>query len=242
MKGGPALRPAGGTTAVSASPSAAAAASTEAARVRVTEIFLSIQGESLTQGLPTVFVRLTGCPLRCRYCDTAYAFSGGRTMEVGEVLAEVAAAGVRHVTVTGGEPLAQRGALELLRRLCDAGHEVSLETSGALDVAPVDPRVVKVMDIKTPGSGEAHRNRWENLAHLGPRDQVKIVVCDRADYEWARAVIREQGLAGRWPVLLSPSHGELEPRLLAEWILADRLPVRLQVQLHKLLWGDVPGR
>lgn len=227
---------------MSASLSAAAAASTEAARVRVTEIFLSIQGESLTQGLPTVFVRLTGCPLRCRYCDTAYAFSGGRTMGVGEVLAEVAAAGVRHVTVTGGEPLAQRGALELLRRLCDAGHEVSLETSGALDVAPVDPRVVKVMDIKAPGSGEAHRNRWENLAHLGPRDQVKIVVRDRADYEWARAVIRAHGLAGRWPVLLSPSHGELEPRVLAEWILADRLPVRLQVQLHKLLWGDVPGR
>ncbi len=242
MKGRPAGRGRQGTRAVSASLSAAAAASTEAARVRVTEIFLSIQGESLTQGLPTVFVRLTGCPLRCCYCDTAYAFSGGRTMGVGEVLAEVAAAGVRHVTVTGGEPLAQRGALELLRRLCDAGHEVSLETSGALDVAPVDPRVVKVMDIKTPGSGEAHRNRWENLAHLGPRDQVKIVVRDRADYEWARAVIRAHGLAGRWPVLLSPSHGELEPRVLAEWILADRLPVRLQVQLHKLLWGDVPGR
>ncbi len=214
----------------------------EPARVRVTEIFLSIQGESLTQGLPTAFVRLTGCPLRCRYCDTDYAFTGGRWMDVGAVVDEVGALGVRWVTVTGGEPLAQPGCLPLLSRLCDAGHEVSLETSGALDVASVDPRVVKVMDVKTPGSGEAGRNRWENLDHLGPRDQIKLVVCDRADYEWAREVIRSRRLAERWPVLLSPSHGQLDPRELAEWILADRLPVRLQVQLHKLLWGDVPGR
>lgn len=212
------------------------------AHVRVTEIFLSVQGESLAQGLPTVFVRLTGCPLRCRYCDTAYAFTGGRRLALDEVLAEVARLGTRWVTVTGGEPLAQPGCLPLLARLCDAGHEVSLETSGALDVSGVDPRVVKVMDIKTPGSGESHRNRWENLHHLGPRDQIKVVVRDRADYEWAREVIRSRRLAERWPVLLSPSHGELDPAELAEWILADRLPVRLQLQLHKLLWGDVPGR
>ena len=211
-------------------------------RLRVTEIFHSLQGEADSVGWPTVFVRLTGCPLRCGYCDTAYAFQGGQWMALDEILAAVAAFGTRRVTVTGGEPLAQRDCLSLLSRLCDAGHEVSLETSGALDVGGVDERVIKVMDIKTPGSGEAARNRWENLAHLRPRDQLKFVVCDRADYEWAVARLREHGLERRCQVLFSPAWGRLEPRELAEWILADRLPVRLQIQLHKVLWGDVPGR
>jgi 7-carboxy-7-deazaguanine synthase len=210
--------------------------------LRITEVFLSIQGEARSVGWPTVFVRLTGCPLRCRYCDSAYAFHGGIKRSIEDLLAEVAAYGVRHVTVTGGEPLAQRACLSLLRRLCDAGHEVSLETSGALDVAAVDPRVLKVLDLKTPGSGESARNHWPNLALLVPRDQVKFVLCDRADYEWARAVVHEHRLADRVEVLFSPSHGQLEPRQLAEWILADRLPVRFQIQLHKALWGDVPGR
>lgn len=211
-------------------------------RLRVTEIFHSLQGEADSVGWPTVFVRLTGCPLRCGYCDTAYAFQGGQWMALDEILAAVAAFGTRRVTVTGGEPLAQRDCLSLLSRLCDAGHEVSLETSGALDVGGVDERVIKVMDIKTPGSGEAARNRWENLAHLRPRDQLKFVVCDRADYEWAVARLREHGLERRCQVLFSPAWGRLEARELAEWILADRLPVRLQIQLHKVLWGDVPGR
>ncbi len=211
-------------------------------RLRVTEIFHSLQGEADSVGWPTVFVRLTGCPLRCGYCDTAYAFQGGQWMALDEILAAVAAFGTRRVTVTGGEPLAQRDCLSLLSRLCDAGHEVSLETSGALDVGGVDERVIKVMDIKTPGSGEAARNRWENLAHLRPRDQLKFVVCDRADYEWAVARLREHGLERRCQVLFSPAWGRLEPRELAEWILADRLPVRMQIQLHKVLWGDVPGR
>ncbi|GIX21561.1 MAG: 7-carboxy-7-deazaguanine synthase [Gammaproteobacteria bacterium] len=216
-------------------------ATTGAARdLRVTEIFLSIQGESTLAGLPTVFVRLTGCPLRCRYCDTAYAFHGGRSVPLATLLDEVAAFGVRHVTVTGGEPLAQKGSLALLRALCDRGHVVSLETSGALDVGGVDPRVIKILDIKTPGSGEAARNRWANLALLGPADQIKFVLTDRADYEWARARL-PQLPAGR-EVLFSPAWGRLEPAELAEWILADRLPVRLQLQLHKVLWGDEPGR
>ncbi|MGE0080133.1 MAG: 7-carboxy-7-deazaguanine synthase QueE [Thiohalomonadaceae bacterium] len=211
-------------------------------RLRVTEIFLSLQGESRSVGWPTVFVRLTGCPLRCGYCDTTYAFQGGEWMTVDDVLAKVAAFGVHHVCVTGGEPLAQRGCLELLTRLCDGGYEVSLETSGALDVSSVDERVIKVMDIKTPGSGEAAKNRLENLAFLSRRDQVKFVLCDRADYEWARAQVAQEHLAERCEVLFSPALGQLEARDLAEWIIADRLPVRFQLQLHKILWGNAPGR
>lgn len=209
--------------------------------LRITEIFHSLQGEARTVGLPTVFVRLTGCPLRCQYCDSEYAFKGGTRMSQHDVLSQVADYGARHVTVTGGEPLAQPACLPLLTALCDAGHEVSLETSGALDVAEVDPRVVKVMDLKTPASGEEHRNRWENLAHLQPHDQIKLVICSRDDYDWARAKLAEHALA-RWEVLFSPSYGQIQPRELAEWILADRLPVRFQLQLHKLLWGEEPGR
>ena len=211
-------------------------------RLKLTEIFCSLQGEARDVCRPTVFVRLTGCPLRCGYCDTAYAFHGGEWWTLDAIRAEVRRHGVRHVCVTGGEPLAQRRCLALLQGLCDDGHEVSLETSGAIDVAEVDPRVSRVVDVKTPGSGEAARNRWQNLALLGPRDQVKFVLCDRADYEWARARIAEHALPARCEVLLSPSHGQLQPRDLAEWILADRLPVRMQLQLHKILWGDTPGR
>ncbi len=214
----------------------------DALTLRITEIFFSIQGESRSVGLPTVFVRLTGCPLRCGYCDTAYAFTGGATMTLGEILARVGTWPARHVTVTGGEPLAQKHCLPLLSMLCDAGYEVSLETSGALDVAAVDPRVVKVVDLKTPGSGENDRNRFENLDCLGPLDQIKFVLCDRTDYEWARDQIRQRDLPARCEVLLSPVHGELDPGRLADWILEDGLPVRLQIQLHKLLWGDVRGR
>ncbi len=211
-------------------------------RLRITEIFLSLQGESRTVGIPTVFVRLTGCPLRCLYCDTAYAFKGGEPVDLDDVLQRVAVYGVRYVTVTGGEPLAQPGCLELLTALCDRGYDVSLETSGAFDVAAVDARVVKVLDLKTPASGESARNLWANLEHLAPRDQVKIVVCDRADYEWARAQLVEHDLARRCEVLLSPSYGQLEAHALAEWILHDRLPVRFQIQLHKVLWGEERGR
>ena len=212
-----------------------------AERLRITEIFHSIQGEADTVGWPTVFVRLTGCPLRCGYCDTAYAFHGGRWLSMDEVLQQVAIHGARRVTVTGGEPLAQKNCAALLKRLCDAGHEVSIETSGALPIAGLDPRVARVMDLKTPGSGESERNLKENLPLLTGRDQVKFVICDRADYEWSRALVAEQGLAQRCQVLFSPSHGQLHPRELADWILADKLPVRLQVQLHKYLWGNVPG-
>lgn len=211
-------------------------------RLRITEIFLSLQGESRSAGFPTVFVRLTGCPLRCAWCDTTYAFSGGRNMEQEEVVAQVAGFGVRHVCVTGGEPLAQKAVLPLLSQLCDRGWEVSLETSGALDVAPVDPRVIKVVDIKTPSSGEAERNRYENIHHLGSRDQVKFVIGDREDYLWSTDVCRRFGLADRCEVLFSPAWGRQSLRELAEWIVEDRLPVRFQIQLHKLLWGDEPGR
>jgi 7-carboxy-7-deazaguanine synthase len=212
------------------------------ATLRITEIFLSIQGESTTVGRPTVFVRTTGCPLRCVYCDTSYAFSGGRVQSLTEIATAVQAYGVRHVTLTGGEPLAQAATPELLRRLCDAGFSVSLETSGALDLASVDARVMKVVDVKTPASGEVERNLWSNLALLAPPDQLKFVICGRTDYEWCRARLAEWRLAPDLEILFSPSHGELSATTLAEWILADRLPVRLQIQLHKFLWGDEPGR
>jgi 7-carboxy-7-deazaguanine synthase len=211
-------------------------------RLRITEIFHSLQGESRSVGFPTVFVRLTGCPLRCGYCDTEYAFHGGQWMSLDEILARVAGFGARYVTVTGGEPLAQRPCTALLARLCDVGYRVSLETSGALDIAPVDARVSVVMDLKTPGSGEADRNLMSNIERLKPDDQVKFVVCDRADYEWSRAQLSALRLDERCEVLFSPAYGRLAPRELAEWILADRLPVRMQLQLHKLLWGDTPGR
>ncbi|TDR48654.1 7-carboxy-7-deazaguanine synthase [Tahibacter aquaticus] len=210
-------------------------------RLRITEIFHSIQGEADAVGWPTVFVRLTGCPLRCTWCDTTYSFHGGQWHSIDEILAEVGRHGARHVCVTGGEPLSQKRCLVLLRRLCDAGYDVSLETSGALDVAAVDGRVRKVMDLKAPDSGEFKRNRWSNLAHLRAHDQVKFVLAGRADYEWARATVEEHQLAQTCQVLFSPVHASLKPRALAEWILADRLPVRMQLQLHKLLWGDEPG-
>jgi 7-carboxy-7-deazaguanine synthase len=218
------------------------AAAPAAGRLRLTEIFVSIQGEARAAGWPTVFVRLTGCPLRCTYCDTAYAFHGGEWFELDDIVARVAAFGVRHVCVTGGEPLAQKRCLALLGKLCDAGFDVSLETSGALDIAGVDPRVSRVVDLKTPGSGEMHRNLLANLPLLTPRDQLKFVVCDRADYEWARGMVHEHALADRCEVLFSPSAQQMAPRELAEWIVADRLPVRFQMQLHKVLWGDQPGR
>jgi 7-carboxy-7-deazaguanine synthase len=213
-----------------------------AGRLRLTEIFFSLQGEGLTAGVPTVFVRLTGCPLRCRYCDTAYAFTGGDWWGYDEIIERVSEWPAGHVCVTGGEPLAQPNCQGLLTALCDAGYEVSLETSGALDIAGVDERVSRVVDIKTPGSGEAKRNLWENVALLTPRDQVKFVICDRRDFDWTLERIERHALAGRCPVFLSPSWGEVEPGELADWILAARAPVRLQLQLHKVLWGDVPGR
>ncbi len=211
-------------------------------RLKITEIFLSLQGESTLVGWPTIFVRLTGCPLRCQYCDTAYAFHGGAWQTLEQVLAKVHELGVRHVCVTGGEPLAQKASLPLLAALCDAGYIVSLETSGAIDVSNVDPRVIKVLDLKTPGSGEATRNRWENLAHLGALDQIKFVLCDRSDYDWAKAIVEEHDLAARCTVLFSPSQTQLPAVTLADWIVADRLPVRFQLQLHKILWGGEPGR
>ncbi len=209
--------------------------------LRISEIFFSLQGETSRVGLPTVFVRLTGCPLRCAYCDTTYAFTGGQTMSLDAILAEVARHAPRYVTVTGGEPLAQKNCLLLLRALCDAGYKVSLETGGALDVSEVDARVVKVLDIKTPASGEVERNLWSNLAHLAPHDEIKFVLCDEADYQWAKQVMLEHKLAQRCAVLFSPAQGQLDPRDVAEWILRDHLPVRLQVQLHKLLWGNEAG-
>ena len=212
------------------------------ASLKITEIFYSLQGEARTVGLPTVFVRLTGCPLRCGYCDSEYAFYGGERLSLDEILARVASYNPRYVCVTGGEPLAQRECIALLSRLCDAGYSVSLETSGAMPLDEVDPRVSKVMDLKTPGSGEVGRNRWENIPLLTPQDQLKFVLCDRADYDWARFKLDEYQLASRvGEVLFSPSHGQLKPVELAEWILADNLPVRFQLQLHKLLWNDAPG-
>lgn len=213
-----------------------------AGRLRITEIFASVQGESSRVGLPTVFVRLTGCPLRCTWCDTAYAFTGGSTRALDDILAEVARHGLRHVCVTGGEPLAQKGCLALLSALCDAGHDVSLETSGALDIADVDARVARIMDLKAPGSGEVDKNRYENIALLRANDEVKIVLADAADYDWARAQIATHALDRRCSVLLSPVAGELDPAELAEWVVRDRLPVRFQLQLHKILWNDARGR
>jgi len=210
--------------------------------LRLTEVFLSLQGETSRTGLPTVFVRLAGCPLRCRWCDTPYSFQGGETVALPDLLARVAAYGVSTVCVTGGEPLAQKHCPALLAALCDAGYSVSLETSGALDVSAVDPRVSRIVDIKPPASGEAERNRWENLGHLTMRDEIKLVLAGRDDYEWARALLRERNLPGIAPVLFSPVQGELAPDALAEWILADRLPVRMQMQLHKILWGNAQGR
>jgi 7-carboxy-7-deazaguanine synthase len=212
------------------------------ASLRITEIFLSLQGEATTVGWPTVFVRLTGCPLRCGYCDTAYAFHGGERLTLDEILARVAEHGARHVCVTGGEPLAQRACVDLVAQLCEAGYMVSVETSGALDIAVLDPRAQRVMDVKTPGSGESARNLPANLDALRSRDCAKFVICDRADYEWSRAFVREHGLADRCEVLFSPCWERVAPGALAEWILADRLPVRFQLQLHKVLWGDVAGR
>ena len=210
--------------------------------LKISEIFFSLQGETSRAGLPTVFVRLTGCPLRCVWCDTEYAFSGGRNMTLAEVLAGVAQYGARWVCVTGGEPLAQKSCLPLLAALCDAGYDVSLETSGALDIAGVDPRVSRIVDLKAPGSGESEKNRWQNLPLLTARDELKFVLKDRADYEWARDALREHHLDTRCPLLFSPVQGDLEPKVLADWILADRLPVRFQVQLHKLLWGNMRGK
>ena len=210
--------------------------------LRITAIFHSVQGEAGSVGWPTVFVRLTGCPLRCGYCDTAYAFHGGKRMATTAILAEVASYGARHVCVTGGEPLAQRGCLGLVRQLCDAGYAVSVETSGALDIAGLDARAQRVMDVKTPGSGEHGRNLAENLDHLRPQDFAKFVICDRGDYEWSSEFVLQHGLASRCEVLFSPCWGRQDPAQLAEWILADRLPVRFQLQLHKVLWGDEPGR
>ncbi len=214
----------------------------EPARLKITEVFLSLQGETSLAGWATVFIRLTGCPLRCQYCDTAYAFHGGEWRTLDALLEETARHGVRHVCVTGGEPLAQKPCVELLRRLCDAGYVVSLETSGAMDIGPVDPRVIRIVDIKTPGSKEAARNRWENLPLLTASDQVKFVICDRADYDWACGIVREHDLTRRCTVLFSPSYEQLPARELGDWIVADRLPVRFQLQLHKVLWGNERGR
>jgi 7-carboxy-7-deazaguanine synthase len=209
--------------------------------LRISEIFYSLQGETSRVGLPTVFVRLTGCPLRCTYCDTAYAFSGGQSMTLEAIMDEVARYAPRYVTVTGGEPLAQRNCLPLLRALCDKGYAVSLETGGALDVSGVDARVVKVLDIKTPASGEEQKNLWSNLEHLSPHDEIKFVLCDEVDYQWAKQVLQERELVQRCAVLFSSAQGQLAAKDLAEWILRDQLPVRLQVQLHKLLWGNEAG-
>ena len=211
------------------------------ALLRITEIFHSLQGETSRVGLPTVFIRLTGCPLRCTYCDTAYAFTGGQNMSVSEILKQVAGYAPRYITVTGGEPLAQKNCPLLLRELCDAGYQVSLETSGALDIAVVDARVMRVVDIKTPGSNEVEKNRWENLPLLTRHDEIKFVLRDQADYHWAKQIMQQHHLAEKCAVLFSPVHGELNATQLAEWILRDRLPVRLQIQLHKLLWDNQPG-
>jgi 7-carboxy-7-deazaguanine synthase len=211
-------------------------------RLKLTEIFLSLQGEARGVGLPTVFVRLTGCPLRCQYCDTAYAFYGGQWAGIDDIVEQVRNYGVSNVCVTGGEPLAQKRCVQLLDKLLDAGLKVSLETSGAIDISPVDPRVSRVVDIKTPDSGECAQNLWTNLEQLTPNDQLKFVICSESDYQWAKAKLVEFSLPDRCEVLFSPSYSQIAPRQLAEWIIADRLPVRFQMQLHKQLWGEEQGR
>ena len=210
-------------------------------QLRISEIFFSLQGEARSVGVPTVFIRLTGCPLRCSYCDTSYAFQGGEWLSIDQIMQQLAQYATRFVTVTGGEPLAQKGCLELLKRLCDQGYQVSLETSGALDISAVDKRVSRVVDLKTPASGEMAKNRYENIEFLTPHDQLKFVICDRDDYDWAVAQLQQHDLANRCEVLFSPCAGQLAPTDLANWILADQLPVRFQLQLHKILWGDRPG-
>jgi len=211
------------------------------AQLRITEIFFSLQGETRRTGLPTVFIRLTGCPLRCSYCDTAYAFAGGQSHTLSAILKQVEQYTPRYVTVTGGEPLAQKNCLPLLAALCDAGYQVSLETGGALDISGVDARVMRVLDIKTPASGEVEKNRWENMALLTPHDEIKFVLCDENDYLWARQILSQHQLADKCEVLFSPAQGVLNPTQLAEWILRDRLPVRFQMQLHKMLWNNAAG-
>ncbi len=210
--------------------------------LKITEIFFSLQGETRTTGLPTVFIRLTGCPLRCQYCDTAYAFSGGSNYSVDEIIQNIEKYSTKYVTVTGGEPLAQKECLILLTALCDRGYLVSLETSGALDVSEVDSRVVKIIDIKTPGSLESSKNNFENIQHIKPHDQLKFVICDQHDYDWSKKIIAQFELDKKCEILFSPSYQQLNYGTLADWILRDQLPVRFQVQLHKVIWGDVPGR
>ena len=210
-------------------------------KLKIHEIFYSLQGESSRVGLPTVFVRLTGCPMRCVYCDTAYAFNGGSNIEISDILLKVAEYGTQYVTVTGGEPLAQKDCLILLKDLCDAGYSVSLETGGAIDTSKVDSRVSVILDIKTPGSGEMENNKWGNLAHLKKTDEVKFVLCNRADYEWAKELLITHDIANKCPILFSPVYQQVNPTELAKWVLADKLPIRMQVQLHKILWGEKPG-
>ncbi|MDP2070655.1 7-carboxy-7-deazaguanine synthase QueE [Methylotenera sp.] len=210
-------------------------------KLKIHEIFYSIQGESSRIGLPTVFIRLTGCPMRCVYCDTAYAFSGGSNMEITDILAKVVTYGTKYVTVTGGEPLAQKDCHILLKELCDTGYSVSLETGGAIDISLVDKRVSVILDVKTPGSGEVKNNLWGNLAHLKKSDEVKFVLCSRADYDWAKEILVSHQITDKCPVLFSPVYSQVSPTELAEWVLADKLPVRMQVQLHKILWGEKPG-
>ena len=220
----------------------AAQAAPLAQSLRISEIFFSLQGETSRVGLPTVFIRLTGCPLRCGYCDTDYAFQGGETLSISAILKQVEQYNPHYVTVTGGEPLAQKNSLGLLTSLCETGYSVSLETSGALDISKVDSRVSRIVDIKTPGSGEVDKNLWDNLRWINAHDEIKFVLCDQADYQWAKQQLTEQRLHERCPILFSPVHGKLEATALADWILRDRLPVRMQIQLHKYLWNETRGR